>query len=117
MLVSRVLNKCPHFPGFVYGLARFSDDGESILIPIRLRKGTRAKCSGCRVDCKQCGIVVEEVPWGQGKHSLTKVYMHFLGHWARKLSWKETAESFRTTWDRSERLAWMRFSTLKATSI
>ena len=53
-----------------------------------------------RVDCKQCGIVVEEVPWGSGKRSLTKVYMHFLGHWARKLSWKETAEAFRTSWDK-----------------
>ena len=53
-----------------------------------------------RVDCKQCGIVVEEVPWGSGKHSSTKVYMHFLGHWARKLSWKETAEAFRTSWDK-----------------
>src|SRR6266849_10305915 len=41
-----------------------------------------------RVDCKQCGVVVEEVAWGVGKHSSTKVYMHFLGHWARKLSWK-----------------------------
>jgi hypothetical protein len=25
--------------------------------------------------------------------------MHFLGHWARKLSWKETAEEFRS-WDK-----------------
>jgi len=53
-----------------------------------------------RVDCKQCGIVVEEVPWGMGKHTSTKVHMHFLGHWARKLSWKETAEEFRTSWDK-----------------
>ena len=53
-----------------------------------------------RVDCKQCGVLVEEVPWGTGKHSLTKVYMHFLGHWARKMSWKETAEEFRTSWDK-----------------
>ena len=54
-----------------------------------------------RVDCKQCGVVVvEEVPWGSGKHSSTKVHMHFLGHWARKLSWKETAEAFRTSWDK-----------------
>ena len=33
-----------------------------------------------RVNCKRCGIVVEEVPWGLGKHSPTKVYMHFLAH-------------------------------------
>src|SRR6516162_8651929 len=53
-----------------------------------------------RVNCKQCGVVVEEVPWAVGKPSSTKVYMHFLGHWARKLSWKETAEEFRTSWDK-----------------
>ncbi len=27
--------------------------------------------------------------------------MHFLGHWARKLSWKGTAEEFGTSWDRA----------------
>jgi hypothetical protein len=54
-----------------------------------------------RVNCKQCGVLVEEVPWGMGNHSSTKVHMHFLGHWARKLSWKETAEEFRTSWIRS----------------
>ncbi len=44
--------------------------------------------------------MVEEVPWGLGKHTLTKTYMHFLGHGARKQSWKETAQSFHTTWDK-----------------
>ena len=34
-----------------------------------------------------------------GKHTLTKAYMLYLAHWARKLSWKETALSFGTTWD------------------
>ena len=53
-----------------------------------------------RVHCRQCGVLVEEVPWGVGKHSSTKVHMHFLGHWARKLSWKETAEEFRSSWDK-----------------
>jgi transposase len=53
-----------------------------------------------RVNCPTCGVVVEEVPWASGKHQLTKVYMQFLAHWARKLSWKETAESFRTSWEK-----------------
>jgi transposase len=52
-----------------------------------------------RVHCTTCGVLVEEVPWADGKHSLTKAYMIFLARWARKLSWKETAESFRTSWD------------------
>ena len=53
-----------------------------------------------RVNCPTCGVLVEEVPWANGKHQLTKVYMQFLAHWARKLSWKETAESFRTSWEK-----------------
>jgi len=52
-----------------------------------------------RVQCRSCGVKVEQVPWAQGKHSLTKAYMLYLAHWARKLSWKETASSFGTTWD------------------
>jgi transposase len=54
-----------------------------------------------RVDCRRCGaVVVEEVPWGDGKRTLTRVYMLFLARWARRLSWKETAEAFRTSWDK-----------------
>ena len=52
------------------------------------------------VDCRNCGVRVEAVPWGIGKHQLTKAHMLFLAHWARKLSWQETAVSFRTTWDK-----------------
>ncbi len=53
-----------------------------------------------RVDCRSCGVIVEEVSWGDGKHQLTRAYMLFLARWARKLSWKETAESFHTSWDK-----------------
>ncbi len=52
-----------------------------------------------RVQCRQCGVKVEQVPWGIGKHTLTRAYMLYLAHWARKLSWKETALSFRANWD------------------
>src|SRR5258707_3915083 len=54
-----------------------------------------------RVDCRRCGaVVVEEVPWGDGKRTLTKAYMLFLARWARRLSWKETADAFRTSWEK-----------------
>jgi transposase len=54
-----------------------------------------------RVDCRRCGaVVVEEVPWADGKRTLTKAYMLFLARWARRLSWKETAEAFRTSWEK-----------------
>jgi transposase len=53
-----------------------------------------------RVDCRTCGVRVEELPWASGKHQLTKAYMLFLAHWARKLSWQETAVAFHTSWDK-----------------
>ena len=54
-----------------------------------------------RVACRRCdAVVVEEVPWGDGKRTLTKAYMLFLARWARRLSWKETAQAFRTSWDK-----------------
>ena len=54
-----------------------------------------------RVDCPRCqAVVVEEVPWGDGKRTLTRAYMLFLARWARRLSWKEVAENFRTSWDK-----------------
>ena len=54
-----------------------------------------------RVECPRCqAVVVEEVPWGDGKRTLTKAYMLFLARWARRLSWKETAAAFRTSWEK-----------------
>jgi transposase len=54
-----------------------------------------------RVDCPRCqAVVVEEVPWGDGRRTLTKAYILYLARWARRLSWKETAEAFRTSWDK-----------------
>ena len=53
------------------------------------------------MDCRRCGaVVVEEVPWADGKRSLTKAYMLFLARCVRRLSWKETAEAFRTSWEK-----------------
>ena len=52
-----------------------------------------------RVNCKKCGIVVETVPWATGNQHLTTTYAWFLASWAKKMSWKEVAVSFKTTWD------------------
>jgi transposase len=52
-----------------------------------------------RVDCARCGVTVEQVPWADGKHQLTTTYMWFLARWAKRLSWKEVATVFRTSWD------------------
>jgi transposase len=53
-----------------------------------------------RVDCNGCGVTVEAVPWAEGKQTLTRAYMQFLGGWAKRLSWKEVAEAFQTSWEK-----------------
>jgi transposase len=132
MLLTRLLNACHRFPGFVYARARLIESANTIEIDVRPRRGSKACCSVCgqaapgydqlaprrfefipiwgfavvllysmrRVDCRRCGVKVEQVPWAEGKHTLCKAYMLFLAQWARKLSWKETAQSFRTSWEK-----------------
>ena len=131
MLLTRLLNACHHFPGFVYTGAQLIEARKTIEIEVRPRIGAKAHCSGCgqpargydqlperrfefipvwgftvellyrmrRVQCRCCGVKVEQVPWAAGKHTLTRAYMPHLAHWARKLSWQETARSFHTSWE------------------
>jgi transposase len=51
-----------------------------------------------RVDCPQCGVKVERVPWAEGKRRLTTADQWFLAGWAKHLSWKQTAELFHSSW-------------------
>jgi transposase len=51
-----------------------------------------------RVDCPRCGVKVEKVPGCDGKNQLTTTYRWFLAGWSRRLSWKEVAVTFGTTW-------------------
>jgi len=53
-----------------------------------------------RVHCKRCGIKVEAIPWAEGKQTLTNTYMQFLATWAKRLSWKEVAVVFKTSWEK-----------------
>lgn len=52
-----------------------------------------------RVHCPTCGVRVEAVPWADGKHTMTTTYAWFLAGWAKRLSWREVARAFDTTWD------------------
>jgi transposase len=52
-----------------------------------------------RVECPQCGVVVEAIPWADGNHHLTETYAWFLAFWAKRMSWKEVADAFRTSWE------------------
>lgn len=53
-----------------------------------------------RVNCRRCGVKIEQVPWAQGKRELTTTYMQYLAQWAEKLSWREVANHFRTSWEK-----------------
>ena len=52
-----------------------------------------------RVNCPTHGIGVEYIPWSDGKRPLTITMMGFLARWARRLSWRETARAFQTSWE------------------
>jgi transposase len=62
-------------------------------IPVSFRYAPR------RVQCVEHGIVVEHIPWSDGKRPLTTAMMGFLARWARRLSWRETATVFQTSWE------------------
>ena len=52
-----------------------------------------------RVQCAEHGVVVEHIPWTEGKRPITTAMMGFLARWARHLSWRQTARSFQTNWE------------------
>ena len=52
-----------------------------------------------RVECVEHGVVVEHMPWSDGKRPVTYAMMGFLARWARRLSWRETARVFQTSWE------------------
>jgi len=52
-----------------------------------------------RSNCLLHGPLVERIPWANGKEQLTNTYKVFLARWAKRLSWKETADIFKTSWD------------------
>jgi len=52
-----------------------------------------------RVACSEHGVVIEAIPWSEGKRPVTRAMMGFLARWARRLSWRETAQVFHTSWE------------------
>ena len=60
-----------------------------------------------RVNCRRCGIVaVEEVPWGEGKRTLTKAYMLFgTDHAASLSSWNLWEWIDEAAWSATDRAA------------
>jgi transposase len=60
---------------------------------------TRFIYAARRVRCPEHGVVIEHVPWSDGKRPVTLAMMVFLSRWARRLSWRETARVFGTSWE------------------
>jgi len=56
------------------------------------------KCSIGSTTRKCPTIEIKVVPWARGKNQLTESYSWFLANWARRMSWQEVSECFRTTW-------------------
>lgn len=52
-----------------------------------------------RVECAEHGVIVEHIPWSEGKRPVTCAMMGFLARWARRLSWRETAQVFQSNWE------------------
>ena len=47
MRLTRLLNACHHFPGFVYDAVRLDHATQTIEIEVRPRRGSKPRCSGC----------------------------------------------------------------------
>jgi len=90
MELTTILNHCYPHRGFVYDQARFSPDKKSMEVTVRPRKGAKAVCSGCDKPAPGYDCLPER----------RFEFIPFWGFLARKLSWKETAEAFHTSWDR-----------------
>ena len=52
-----------------------------------------------RVRCPVHGVKVEALPFASGKEQMTTSYKVYLARWARRLSWKEVADIFETSWE------------------
>ena len=52
-----------------------------------------------RVACDEHGVVVEHIPWSEGKRAVTCAMMGYLARWARRMSWREVARTFHTSWE------------------
>lgn len=52
-----------------------------------------------RINCRKHGVHVELLPFASGKEQVTRSYKLFLSTWAKRLSWKEVATVFSTSWE------------------
>jgi transposase len=124
-----ILNKVQHFAGFVYREVRMLESAIEVRVAAHAgQRGRCSQCqrpapgydrqperrwqfvplwgipvwfiyAPRRVQCPEHGVVVEHIPWSDGKRPVTLAMMGFLATWARRLSWRETAQAFHTSWE------------------
>jgi hypothetical protein len=85
-----ILNRWHNFRGFAYHDARFTPDKKSIEVAVRPRKGAVES-------------VRPVIRWYRATTNSPIVASNSfpsLAPWARRLSWKETADAIRTSWDK-----------------
>ncbi|GBE36649.1 hypothetical protein BMS3Bbin07_00798 [bacterium BMS3Bbin07] len=51
-----------------------------------------------RVNCPDCGVKVESIPWAQGKSPLSQPLIVVLATWSRLLAWDVVARLFGVSW-------------------
>lgn len=52
----------------------------------------------CRVHCRQCGVKVERMPWGESKSPLSKPLIILLATWSKLLALEVVAKLFGVHW-------------------
>ena len=123
-----VLNRCHHFPGFVYGQSRFQEG--QIHVELRPRKGSKATCSGCgrpgpTYDTARQPRAFEFVPlWGYLVflwYSMRRVDCRHCGVTTERVPWAEgkntTCNAYRLFLSRwAKRLSWSEVAGIFGTS-
>ena len=128
MLIKTILNNCYPVKRFVYGKTVLTGNKISVEISARRgSRGLCGSCGReapgydhtkerkfrfiplwgydvdfiyrpRRVHCPDHGVVVELLPWADGKSPICEPFKIFLAYWAKLLSWQGTARQFRVPW-------------------
>ena len=64
--------------------------GIAVFFVYRMR---RVKCARCKE------VVIEQLPWADGKHQMTNSLRWFLAEWGKRMSWNEVARVFSVSWE------------------
>lgn len=128
MLIKTILNKTYPVKGFVYGKVSLENNVIVVQVTSRRNSRAVCSCCEklsptydhlkerrfkfiplwglkvelCyrprRVRCSDHGVKIETMPWADGKSPVCEPFKLFLAHWAKLLSWKETAVQFNVSW-------------------